>query len=83
MLKLYVTPEAKDAVDAMLRRWPISQQEIASRVFSWFAESDESTQAAILDLYPRGHRQDIAATILASIVAEPRGDYRPPQEQSQ
>lgn len=65
MLKLYVKPAAKRAVERASERYGMSMQELGSRVYEWFAQQDESVQAGVLDLLPREHRADIARLVMA------------------
>ncbi len=72
IIKIAVEPEAKRSIDLAAQRYGMSQIELASRVYQWFATQDETVQVAILDLLPRGIRSDVAKMLLERIAAEDR-----------
>lgn len=63
-LKIFVRPSAKADVERVCERYGMTQQEMCSRVYEWFADQEEVVQATVLGLLPRGHEADIASAIL-------------------
>lgn len=70
IIKIAVEPAAKRSIDLAAQRYGMSQIELASRVYQWFSQQDESVQAAILDLLPRGIRSDVARLLLERMAKE-------------
>src|SRR5690606_12103764 len=69
IIKIAVTPQAKAAIEAAGLRYGMSQIELASRMYAWFAEQDEVVQAAILDLLPRELAPDVARLALRRLAS--------------
>lgn len=53
-VRINLSPEGKASVDAVCDRYGMAQQEVASRIYAWFAEQDELVQASILGVLPSG-----------------------------
>lgn len=53
-VRINLSAEGKASVDKVCDRYGMSQQEVASRVYAWFAEQDEMVQASILGVLPQG-----------------------------
>jgi len=70
-LRIKVSEQAKDAMDAAVERYGMSNQEMASRIYMWFTEQPEYVQVAVLDIYPREHTQEIASLIMAKMAEKP------------
>lgn len=68
VIKIAVEPAGKRAIDAACRRYGMSQIELASRVYRWFAEQDETVQAAILGILPASLAPDIAKLALERLI---------------
>ena len=70
IIKIAVTPAAKSAIEAVCRRYGMSQVEMASRLYTWFAQQDEVLQTAVLDILPRAVRPDVAELMLQRLAGE-------------
>ncbi len=70
IIKIAVTPEAKQAIEMVSDRYGMSQIEMASRLYNWFADQDEPVQAAVLDLLPRSMAPDIARLALEQLASK-------------
>ncbi|QNN21197.1 hypothetical protein HED60_02550 [Planctomycetales bacterium ZRK34] len=73
IIKIAVTPQAKAAIEAVCRRYGMSQVEMASRLYTWFAQQDEVLQTAVLDILPRAVRPDVAELMLRRLAEETSG----------
>lgn len=69
IIKIAVSPAAKQAIESVCDRYGMSQIEMASRLYTWFADQDEPTQAAVLDLLPKKLAPDIAHLVLEQLAA--------------
>jgi len=74
VIKLGVTPATKEVIESVSRRYGMSQIEMASRLFQWFAEQDETVQTAILGLIPASIAPDVARILLERMAEEPEPD---------
>ncbi len=74
IIKIAVEHSAKQSIDEACRRYGMSQIELASRVYRWFAEQDETIQAAILDILPEDVAPDIARLLLERLAEESSED---------
>jgi hypothetical protein len=70
IIKIAVTNDAKDAIEQVADRYGMSQIEMASRLYRWFAEQNEEIQATILDLLPRSVAPDVARLVLKKMAAQ-------------
>ena len=69
MLKAFVRPSAKRAVEDLVGRTGMTQQEVVSRIYDWFGSQDEVIQHAVLGLLPAEYAQDIASLVLKRIAS--------------
>lgn len=70
IIKVAVSTDAKRAIDQVAERYGMSQIELASRVYRWFADQEEVVQAAILDILPRSIAPQVAKMALEQLAAE-------------
>jgi hypothetical protein len=77
IIKIAVSPEAKQAIERVCARYGMTQIELASRLYTWLAGADEVTQAAVLGILPDTVASDIARLILQRMATEPRQDVSP------
>ncbi len=70
IIKIAVTPEAKQAIERVCARYGMTQIELASRLYTWLAEADEVTQAAVLGILPDTVASDVARLVLQRMAAE-------------
>lgn len=73
VIKIAVSPEAKQAIEAMCQRYGMSQIELASRLYTWLADQEEVVQAAVLGLLPEDLAPEIAELALRRM-AEREGE---------
>jgi hypothetical protein len=71
IIKIAITPGAKDSVDRTCERYGMTQIELASRVYDWFAQQDEGVQAAILGILPSSLAPDIARMVMKQVSSSP------------
>lgn len=76
IIKIAVSPKAKQAIEAMCERYGMSQIELAGRLYQWAAEQEEVVQAAILGILPDDVAPDIARLVLRRL-AEGEADAPP------
>lgn len=77
-VRVNLTAESKAGVDRVCDRYGMAHQEVASRVYSWFAAQEEIVQASILGVLPEtleGH----AADIYMEQVKARRAEHRTPR----
>lgn len=72
-VRINLSPEGKTAVDAVCDRYGMSQQEVASRVYVWFADQDEMVQASILGVLPIGLETAAADIYMERVKAKRAG----------
>lgn len=77
-VRVNLTAESKAGVDRVCDRFGMAHQEVASRVYSWFAEQDEIVQASILGVLPDAV-QEHAADIYMEQVKARRAELRQPR----
>lgn len=71
MLKAFVRPEAKRAVEDLITRTGMTQQELVSRVYEWFGSQDEIIQHTVLGLLPKDYAPEIAGLVMAKLAPQP------------
>ncbi|MFA7238239.1 MAG: hypothetical protein WC058_15370 [Phycisphaeraceae bacterium] len=71
IIKIAVEPSAKQAIDEACRRYGMTQIEMASRIYRWFAEQEETIQASILEILPGSLAVDVARLALERIAQRP------------
>lgn len=64
IIKIAVEPTAKQAIDEACQRYGMTQIEMASRIYRWFAKQDEAVQASILEILPGSLAVDVARLAL-------------------
>jgi len=64
IVRLELTPSAKDALQVISRRNGMTQVAVTSRLVEWFATQPDLVQAAILGHYPHAIQAEIAQLIL-------------------
>ncbi len=70
IIKIAVTPAAKQVIETVGERYGMTQIELASRLYLWLAEQDEVVQASVLGILPESVAADVAKLVLARM-AEP------------
>jgi len=70
IIKIAISPKSKQAIDDTCDRYGMSQIELASRLYLWFAEQDEVLQAGILSILPTEFEADIARMTLENIASD-------------
>ena len=69
-MRIEITPRAKDSLTGFCDRVGMTQVAAMSRMVEWFSEQGEVVQAAIMGLYPKDIRADIARLILEKMASE-------------
>jgi hypothetical protein len=64
IVRVELTPSAKDAVNQMCDHAGMTQVAMLSRAIEWIAAQDEMVKSAILGQYPKAIEADIAKIIL-------------------
>jgi hypothetical protein len=64
IMRIELTPSAKDAVQTFADRAGMTQFAITSRLVEWFASQPETIQSAVLKRYPAEIESDIAKMLL-------------------
>ena len=82
IIKIAISTEAKIAIDQACDRYGMSQIEMASRFYMWFAEQDEVLQAAILGILPKTVEVDVANLILERIADGQTSSFVPRPKKS-
>jgi hypothetical protein len=72
IMRIELYPEAKDGLTGMCDRLGMTQVASTSRIIEWFTAQNDVVQAAILGLYPKDIRADVAELILKKMAAEKR-----------
>jgi len=78
VIRIAITTAAKASVEKACAELGMSQQELTSRVFEWFAEQDRSVQLAALKLLPE-ELEAAAADIYMEQVKARRAEHRAPR----
>jgi len=68
IIKIAISPKSKQAIDDTCDRYGMSQIELASRLYTWFADQDEVLQAAVLGILPKDVEADVARMALERVV---------------
>lgn len=61
---MWVSPDAKRAIERISAHTGIPEIQLCSRMFRWFGTQDDVTQAAILGLLPPSIAPDVAKLVL-------------------
>jgi len=75
-MRIELYPDAKQGLTDLCDRLGMTQVAATSRVIEWFTTQSDIVQAAILGLYPKDIRADVADIILKKMAAEKRKDGR-------
>lgn len=72
IMRIELFPEAKEGLQNLCDRLGMTQVAAASRVIEWFTAQNDVVQAAVLNLYPKDIRAEIAEMIIKRMAAEKR-----------
>ncbi len=72
IMRIELYPEAKQGLTDLCDRLGMTQVAATSRVIEWFTDQTDVVQAAILGLYPKDIRAEVAEMILKRIVSDKR-----------
>jgi len=64
VVRLELTPNAKERLNEISHRSGMTQLAVSSRLMEWFAGQPEVIQAAVLGRYPEEIESDVAKLIL-------------------
>ena len=67
VFRIQLTPEAKDSLESISDQLGMTQIALTSKLVEWFSLQPDTIQAAILELYPKEIRQEVAELLLAKI----------------
>jgi hypothetical protein len=70
IMRIELYPEAKQGLTELCDRLGMTQVAATSRVIEWFTTQSDVVQAAILGLYPKDIRPQLAELILRQMAAE-------------
>ena len=70
IMRIELYPEAKQGLTELCDRLGMTQVAATSRVIEWFTTQSDVVQAAILGLYPRDIRAELAEMILKKMAAD-------------
>jgi hypothetical protein len=70
IMRIELYPEAKQGLTDLCERLGMTQVAATSRVIEWFTTQSDVVQAAILGLYPRDIRAELAEMILKKMAAD-------------
>jgi len=79
IIRGFVRPSAKAAIEQVSLRYGMTQSEMLSRVYEWFAHQEEGVQAHVLDLLPRDQAPEIAELIAENLKAKRAKGFRRPR----
>lgn len=71
IVRIELTPEAKEHIEEMYQRAGMTQLSMISRLVGWFAEADDMVKAAVLGHYPAELKADITK-LIAKTLAKPK-----------
>lgn len=77
IIKIAISPDAKVAIDDVCDRYGMSQIEMASRLYMWFADQDEVVQAAILAILPKEVEVEVAKMVLERVAEGKTTEFAP------
>ncbi len=72
IMRIELYPEAKDCLTGLCDRLGMTQVAASSRIIEWFTTQPDVVQAAILGLYPKDIRAEVAEMILKKMASEKR-----------
>ena len=70
IMRIELLPQAKDNLTDLCARLGLTQVAACSRIIEFFAEQSDVVQAAVLGLYPKDIRADVAEIILKRMASE-------------
>jgi hypothetical protein len=70
IMRIELYPEAKQGLSDLTDRLGMTQVAATSRVIEWFTTQNDVVQAAILGLYPKEIRAEVAEMILKKMAAD-------------
>lgn len=70
IMRIELTPAAKDRLTELSHRKGMTQVAVASRLVEWFSVQPETIQAAILGQYPQEIMPNVVNLILEHMAAE-------------
>lgn len=71
IMRIELTPSAKEALQNFADRAGMTQFAITSRMVEWFANQPETIQSAVLRRYPSEIEVDVAKLILKKMAGQP------------
>jgi hypothetical protein len=78
IIKIAVSVQAKTAIERICQRYGMTQIELASRCYIWFAEQEEVVQAAVLGILPDAVAADVARMVLKRLADAPKDGVASP-----
>jgi hypothetical protein len=72
IMRIELYPQAKHGLTSLCDRLGMTQVAATSRIIEWFTAQNDVVQAAILGLYPKDIRSEVAEMILKKMAAEKR-----------
>jgi hypothetical protein len=69
-MRIELTPDAKKGLMDLCDRLGMTQIATTSRIIEWFSTQSDVVQAAILGLYPREIRAEIAEMVLKRMASD-------------
>jgi hypothetical protein len=70
IMRIELYPEAKDGLTGLCDRLGMTQVAATSRIIEWFTDQTDVVQAAILGLYPKDIRAEVAEMILKRMASD-------------
>jgi hypothetical protein len=72
IMRIELYPQAKAGLTGLCDRLGMTQVAATSRIIEWFTAQSDVVQAAILGLYPKDIRAEVAEMILKKMSSEKR-----------
>jgi len=82
IIKIAISPDSKQAIDDVCDRYGMSQIEMASRLYMWFADQDEVLQAAVLGILPKEVEVAVAKMVLERVAEGQTTEFSPRRKRS-
>lgn len=70
IMRIELYPQAKQGLTGLCDRLGMTQVAATSRIIEWFTAQTDVVQAAILGLYPKDIRAEVAEMILKKMASE-------------
>jgi len=74
IVRIELTPPAKDALNDLTDKAGMTQVALLSRLVEWFSHQSDMIQASVLGQYPAEIEQDIAKMILKRMASGKKED---------